>query len=419
LDRDSLVLTFVLESTVILALVAVYIQSYTERSGLVVTTVTTYSEKHKEVLSLAKDVEKGVGLVRNLTFTSEVRFELINTSWALEQWAPKEEEPTSIPPEMLFREVVYKATFLLPLNFSIVSGERGFVGMFLAATAGTTIYINTDYFDPKSPGSRNVLAHELTHVLQFLHFPNIFAGEETTDSMLAKQALIEGDAGLTQRLYCITTKLCTPSPSTQIDLGNPYIALITFPYVYGERFVFYLYNYSGWSLVNKAYEKPPTATSMAMHPEKYLQYLFTGDLGFEEPVVKCEACGDRVYSDRLGEYYTLLVLAQRIGVENATKVVEQWRGDKLVLFKSENTTHVTWVLCWNTTWASEKASEEFYTSLVQSLKRIGTAKLSESGFEAQVVIVQNSQKLYAKIVYSSTWVFINSTLTTQKQLTRD
>jgi hypothetical protein len=406
LNRDLLIITLLLAFILISALVSVYLQSHVRES--------IAGDKYREVISLAKDVEKGVELVRNLTFTTEVRFELINTAWALEHWAPKE-EAESVPVEMVYREVVYKATFLLPLNFSIVSGQRSFVGMFLAATAGTTVYINTDYFDPKSPGSRNVLAHELTHVLQALHFPNIFTENETTDSSLAKQALIEGDAGLTQRLYCTSTRLCKPSPRMQIPLENPYIALITFPYVYGEPFVYHLYNYSGWSLVNKAYLKPPISTSMVMHPEKYIHYLYSGDPGFEEPVISCRASGNRVYSDRLGEYYTLLVLAQRIGIENAMRVAEQWRGDRVELYRLENATHITWSLCWNTTWASEKASQDFYANLVQSLKKIGNTAANKTSFEMQIVVVQHPYSLTTKITCNKTWVFITSTLITKKQ----
>uniref|UniRef100_A0A7J2U303 DUF4157 domain-containing protein n=1 Tax=Ignisphaera aggregans TaxID=334771 RepID=A0A7J2U303_9CREN len=413
MDKDSLVLVLILEFIVISAFVAVYIGYTYVGGGGGVTTTTTYSKRYEEILSLARDVEMGVERIRNLSFTSGVRFELVNTSWALEQWAPKE-GATSVPPDLVYKEVVYKATLLLPLNFSIVSGERSFIGMFLAATAGTTIYINTDYFDPRSPGARNVLAHELTHVLQFIHFPKIFSGEETTDSELAKQALIEGDAGFTQHLYCVLTKLCTPSPKTQIDLENTYIALVTFPYVYGEYFISYLYNYSNnWNIVNEAYGKPPLSTSMVIHPEKYLQYLLKGSPGFEEPVIRCRAQGEATYSDRLGEYYIMLVLAQRIGIENAMRVAEEWRGDRVELYKIENATHITWTICWNTTWNTEKASQEFYTNLVQNLKNMGT-KITKNNSEAQLMIEQNTQQLYTKIICNRTWVAIISTLTTQK-----
>ena len=363
------------------------------------TSVTATGSRYEQILSLAKDVENVVEVIRNLTFNSNVSFELINTSWALEHWAPSETSETS--PDILYKEMVYKLTFLTPLNFSLVSGERSFVGMFLAATAGTTIYINTDYFDPNSPGSRNVLAHELTHVLQFIHFPNIFSGDNTTDADLAKQALIEGDAGWTQHLYCVTTGLCTPSPRTGIDLGNPYIAFVTFPYVYGEWFVSYLYNLSGWSIVNKAYSQPPISTSMVMHPDRYVTYLITGEKGFEDPIIVCNCSGTRVYSDRLGEYYVMLVLARRIGLDNAMEIASSWEGDRVELYKIENATHVTWTLCWNITWRSQQSLDKFYDVFSNAVKTLA------GEYENNMPVVE--------IYKGDSWTFIKSVYITVKR----
>ncbi|MEL9940545.1 MAG: DUF4157 domain-containing protein [Ignisphaera sp.] len=363
------------------------------------TSVATTGSRYAQILSLARDVENVVGRIRNLSFDSNVSFELINTSWALKHWAPS--ESSEVPPEILYKEIVYKLTFLTPLNFSLVSGERSFVGMFLAATAGTTIYINTDYFDPNSSGSRNVLAHELTHVLQFIHFPNIFSGDNTTDASLAKQALIEGDAGWTQHLYCVKTGLCTPSPRTGIDLGNPYIALVTFPYVYGEWFVSYLYNLSGWSIVNKAYSTPPISTSMVMHPDRYVAYLSTGEKGFEDPIIVCNCSGSRVYSDRLGEYYVMLVLARRIGLDSAMEIASSWGGDRVELYKTENTTHVTWTLCWNITWRSQQSLNRFYEVFSNAVKPIGGE--------------YNNSLLVVETYRGDSWTFIKSVYVTVKR----
>ncbi|MEM0027631.1 MAG: DUF4157 domain-containing protein [Ignisphaera sp.] len=364
-----------------------------------VTSITSTSSRYELILSLARDVENVVERIRNLSFNGGVNFELINTSWALEHWAPS--ESSEVPPDVLYKEMVYKLTFLTPLNFSLISGERGFIGMFLAATAGTTIYINTDYFDPNSPGSRNVLAHELTHVLQFIHFPNIFSGDNTTDSGLAKQALIEGDAGWTQHLYCVITGLCTPSPRTGIDLGNPYIALVTFPYVYGEWFISYLYNLSGWGIVNKAYSMPPISTSMVMHPDRYVVYLSTGEKGFEDPIIACNCSGSKVYSDRLGEYYVMLVLARRMGLDNAMEIASSWGGDRVVLYKIENVTHVTWTLCWNITWRSQQSLDKFYEVFSNAVKPLGGE--------------YNNNTLMVEIYRGDSWTFIKSVYITVKR----
>ncbi|MCI4436739.1 MAG: DUF4157 domain-containing protein [Ignisphaera sp.] len=387
---------------------------YTPTSTFSTPSITPHTDIRQQVLNLVEEIMRVVEEVRNLSFAGKVDVVIINSSWALQHWAPKEEQP--IPPEMIYREVLFKSTLLLPLNYSIVKGERSYVAMFLAATAGTTLYINTDYFNISNPSARNVIAHELTHVLQFIHFPDIFRGEETTDSMLAKQALIEGDAGFVQRLYCLRTGLCTPSPRMGIYLADPYIALETFPYVYGETFVYALYNASGgsWRLVNLAYTRPPIATSMVMHPEKYINYLYTGDKGFEEPAVSCNALGEKVYGDRLGEYYIVLVLAQRIGLDEAFKTASSWHGDKAILYKFENTTHVVWTTCWNITWASREDAVRFYQKLVQSLGNATSITEQSTGVsESMAVISRERHELVVTIMLGNSgtrWVFIHSEL---------
>ena len=100
----------------------------------------TFNEVRWRILDLVNEVKDGVSRIRGLQFVKEVEVMLINTSWAMKTWAPKEGE--EIPEEMIYREIVYKATLLTPLNFSIVEGQRGWVAMFLAATVGTTLYLS-------------------------------------------------------------------------------------------------------------------------------------------------------------------------------------------------------------------------------------------------------------------------------------
>ena len=242
---------------------------------------STSDEFKAEIIRFVNEIKRDVSRIRELVFIKDVNIVLINTTWALKTWAPKEEE--KIPEEMIYREMIYKSTFLVPYNFSIVSSQRGWVSMFLAASVDTSIYINTDYFNPMDKGARNVLAHELTHILQSLHFKMNIPRE--TDGVLAALALIEGDAGWTQHLYCLDTGLCQPSPRMNIYLDNPYISLLLFPYIYGEDFVKALYTYGGWSLVNKAYTKPPISTSMVMKPDKYIAYLFNGSYTPEDVTI--------------------------------------------------------------------------------------------------------------------------------------
>lgn len=374
-SRDAIVIEAIFLFVIIGSLTitnALYLYRYDiERAVCAVSSssVSAFNEVRWRILELINEVKDGVSRIRGLKFDKEIDIMLINTSWAMKAWAPKERE--EVPEEMKYKEMVYKATLLVPLNFSVVEGQRGWVAMFLAATVGTTLYINTDYFNPDDRGARNVLAHELTHILQSLHL-RIEGGGSSTDSMLASLALIEGDAGWTQHLYCIETGLCEPSPTLRIDTGNLYISLQLFPYIYGENFIRVLYTYGGWNLVNKAYRNPPISTSMVMKPERYIAYVENGSYTPENIVISnsYRPYRDPLYSDTLGEYYLLLILAKRIGLENASRAADGWNGDKIELYLDRGPTgYVKWAVYWNISWASEEEAREFYQTLMEALKR--------------------------------------------------
>lgn len=337
----------------------------------------------KLVFEVLREVEK----IRGLSIGENINIMLINTSWAIETWAPKEEG--EVPKELLYKEMLYKLTFLLPYDRTIVQKEREWVGMFAAAVAGTTLYINTDYFNPNDPTARNILAHELTHVAQYLHF-NI-ESPRTIDGSLAVLTLVEGDAGWTQHLYCITTKLCEPSPPTRIYLDDLYLSLNLFPYIYGENFVRYLYEHGGWELVNKAYGKPPKSTLMILKPEIYLDYLINGVDIIVNVSVNIYEDGEPLYSDVLGPYYLMLVTAKYIGLSKAEDLAINWRGDKVVLYSSLSGNKSSWFIVWNISWSSPSYTLNFYNNFTSILKRKGD--IVEVGSRKVIAFISASNRV--------------------------
>lgn len=319
------------------------------------------------VCKLIDEVSREIEMIRGLKFVEPVKVKIVNTSWAIKTWVPKED--SEIPKELLYKEMLFKLSLLIPHNKTIIQLEKLWVGMFIAATVGTSIYINTDYFDPTNPRTRNILAHELTHILQFLHFKIEYPDE--LDSRLSIAALIEGDAGWTQHLYCVKTKLCIPSPPTPLYLGDMYISLNLFPYIYGEKFVRYLYEYGGWELVNRAYGNPPKSTLIIMKPELYISYLTNGVDTVADVQISLSLDGELVHSDVLGAYYIMLVLARFIDIEKARDIALNWRGDKAHLYRSTNISKTSWILLWNTSWSSISYAQFFYKNLTNALARYG------------------------------------------------
>lgn len=326
-----------------------------------------------KILEIVEEVRSMVEEIRGLKFPEQMQVKIINRTWVLEHWAP----PPKPPKDLLYREMAYKLSLLVPPDFSIVKGERQWAASFMAATAGYTLYVVEDNFNVSSPVARRALAHELTHILQYHYFHPTYPS--TLDGRLAVLALVEGDADFVADTYCNLTNI-PPRPKLGIPLDNPYIALQSFPYIFGEDFVRYLYDKGGWKLVNKAYSRLPKSTEQVINPQKYLEN--------EEPVhtiLKVNETTNPVYTDTMGEYYILLVLASKIDLKEAYKAAQGWGGDVLALFHDNYTS--TWRLYWNITWDTAGDAEEFYQTLLQVLKSMGA--LIEEDNNKTIAIIWN------------------------------
>ena len=335
-----------------------------ENIGKQYSTYEVSSNTKSKILKIVDEVKVLVEKIRNLKFPNKLQIRIINTTWILEHWGP----PPKPSKEMLIKEVVYKLSLLVPPNFSIISEERQWVASFMAATAGYTLYIVEDNFDIEKPVTKRALAHELVHILQYHHFHVIYPS--TLDGRLAVLALIEGDADLVADIFCNLTGI-SPRPRPGLPINNPYIALHSFPYIFGENFVLYLHSKGGWDLVNKAYMNPPKSTEQIMNPEKYLEN--------EEPIkveLKVNESTNPLYTDVMGEYYILLVLATKIDFKEAYKAAQGWGGDVLALFYDNNTS--TWTLYWNITWDTIDDAQEFYKAFNKALATLNAIQISES-----------------------------------------
>ncbi|MEM1541116.1 MAG: DUF4157 domain-containing protein [Ignisphaera sp.] len=392
--------TFILISIVLISLVIPYINMYVG-TGSRFRTKVMETIIYRFVDEICREIES----IRGLRFTQNVEVKIITTAQAIEMWAPKEDYK-EIPEHLRYREMLYKLSLLIPLNKSIIQLERSWVGMFLAATAGTTLYINVDYFDSRKPTTRNVLAHELAHVLQFLNFR--IEWPQYLDSSLAFSTLTEGDAGLVQHMYCVKTKLCEPSPPTKLYLDDLYISLNLFPYIHGENFVRYLYEKGGWDLVNKAYEKPPKSTLMIMEPELYFGYLVNNTIITINTTISINRDARPVHIDVLGSYYVMLILANSIGIEKSKDIAINWRGDKAHIYKVSNSTHIEWILLWNTTWSSPIYARNFYSNLTYVISTIGKALLNTQSESLVEITINSIASWYIRTYLDEYNVFIES-----------
>jgi len=223
-------------------------------------------------------------------------------------------------------------------------------------------------------------AHEYTHALQDATYGfdeglgyNEDACEQNSERCAAINALIEGDASITEILWFETYATRKDyrdliqdfdnSETTILDSAPAFLASdLYFPYEYGYAFAQYLYDEGGFKAVDDAYENLPLSTEQILHPEHYPEDV---PKGVTLPDLSEVLGGSWTLFDQniLGEWYTFLILNQgyeeayRLDVDLATIAAEGWGGDAYAFYINEATDEVTFIL--DTHWDSMGDAVEF------------------------------------------------------------
>lgn len=210
-------------------------------------------------------------------------------------------------------------------------------------------------------------SHEFVHALQDQHFDlaafyTDFAESqgdvENPDQLIARQALVEGDATLVMQDYAVQAVMDNPMAalalldpdllaSTQIPPGTPYIleAELTFPYITGMDFVSAVRDAGGWDLVNEAYTtNPPASSEQIIHPDRYL----AGDAPIDVSVTSgLESLGDGwqlMFERTLGEFYLRQYLGTQLGRGVLDAAATGWGGDRFQLYYNDANDERAWIL---------------------------------------------------------------------------
>ncbi|MBX7139205.1 MAG: hypothetical protein K1X83_14620 [Oligoflexia bacterium] len=214
--------------------------------------------------------------------------------------------------------------------------------------------------------------HELVHALQNQHFhlkqaANVRA--ESSDALLAKFALIEGDATEIERRVGGGKALSDLSNGdanedevqpAACQLPEQLDQLLAFPYEAGERFVRTIWEAGGVSAVNRAFADFPTTTAEVLHPEWYLKGRAQDRFLLPNP----KKTQPPLFSDRMGEFFIRTYLELFLPARQAVQVAEKWQDDQLALeLLPENRYRVQW----RTLWESEAAAKSFKGALLELL----------------------------------------------------
>jgi hypothetical protein len=271
---------------------------------------------------------------------------------------------------------------------------------------------------------RMTYAHEFTHLLQDQNYDlknglglSDESFKEDGDAYGAVQALVEGDAVMTEYLWYqmyatdadtadvqqFSTELYTP-----VYDNSPWFIQneLLFPYQFGLEFVHSIYVEKGWDGVEAVYDSPPVSTEQIMHPERYpddvpvkvslapLQDALSGDW-------------QMLSESTFGEAYWYLTLMQQQDaaapdVPTIWEAVKGWGGDRYQLYADEAGDQVIFVL--QTVWDTEEDAKEF----MDAYKTY--AKLRWENFDKTADAISSVDEIFGDVKMQrnglqTTWIF--------------
>jgi hypothetical protein len=201
--------------------------------------------------------------------------------------------------------------------------------------------------------------------------------QDNSEYCAAVQALIEGDASLTEQFWLFENatdqdrkdiqQFAATYQSPVYDSAPEYLKKdFLFPYREGQEFVQTLYDQDGFRSVDGAYQNPPVSTEQILHPEKY-----PDDTPAEVNIPDLKALlGEgwrEVDNNMVGEWYTYLILTSgadeqvRLPEAQGREAAAGWAGDKLLFYLKGGTGNTALIL--RSQWESQADAAQFWNAL--------------------------------------------------------
>ena len=331
------------------------------------------------------EVETRVSGLRELESLREVQM-VTFTRYRLEDYLTEWYQREEYLAELETTEKLYRVLGLIEGDYDLVENQIEVLREYIAGLYDSEqeeIYLVLDRYT-SDLWLEVTFAHEFTHALQDQHFDldSLDDRSLTTDSRLALQALIEGDATLVMVEYAYEYLFQMSFDRSdlleaiqQVEQGEyegaPTVVRETegFPYEQGIVFAAALIERGGWEQVNQAFRNPPQTTEQVMHPDKYL----AGEVG-QVPVVGSlpGALGEgweELRRDVLGELFIRVYLERELGSEEALMAAEGWEGDTAAFLCNEEEGQELFVL--RIHWDSESNADEFLSAYATFMQRAG------------------------------------------------
>ena len=264
-----------------------------------------------------------------------------------------------------------------------------------------------------------VIVHEIFHAIQDQHFGIKLLQEgpdkeieENADILMARAALIEGDAMAVMLDYSMgggsfseipffeslmrsTLQATVAGEGSQLfDKAPGFIKeTMLFPYLQGILFLFYVKQKGGWEAVNALYHNPPSSTEQLLHPTRYDAGDWPVIIQFEIPpswnVVQT------VFNETIGEFSLYLLfkehLKEKVDDGDFWKWTMGWGGDRTKGFIwPDDLMSIVMLSSWDTVEDATQARDGFF-ALVEH-RFAGAEKEEHSHFLGNTTLYKAEQE---------------------------
>ncbi len=297
-------------------------------------------------------------------------------------------------------EVLYKGLGLLPADAKLSDVyldllESQVAGLYDPTTE--SLYVLSKE-GAVGPSERFFYSHEYDHALQDQHFDLEKFQKDVeghADRLMARQALLEGDAYLTMTLWLqanmtpadigeILAQANDPEVQAALQRIPPIVqAQILFAATQGTLFVTIQQGNGGWTAIDQAFSDPPESTEQIMHPDKWTA---------REAPITVDLPGD--LAARMGKGWSVGLedtwgeqqLGIWLGGTRQAAAAEGWGGDRITLLQGPDGASA---IAWHTVWDSATDAREFETAAEAALGNLtgkGSVLPGEGGTTRWVVI---------------------------------
>ena len=200
-------------------------------------------------------------------------------------------------------------------------------------------------------------------------------GPLSTDTRMARESLIIGDAGLTRFLFSLQNEAAAPKDSIPVeDPDHPLNSvpmpvflreMSSFPFLRGFEFAQALHSAGDFAQLNAAYSRPPVTTGEVIDPEVYFDTERAPTVDVSFPNVELDGKAP-FWDDRLGKFACATALRTYNTDQVAADGTRGLLADRLLAWNSDTKRpHAAW----QTLWTDRGSAEAFMKAMTNCLEK--------------------------------------------------